>query len=58
MEWRPIESAPKEKDVLCFLGPSRPPVVAGNFYGEWLTYDDWKVLQPTHWMELPLPPTE
>lgn len=57
--WQPIETAPREIDVLCYLDRGRPPVVAGYFKdsGGWYTYDEpYTRLWPTHWMPLPPPP--
>lgn len=66
MEWQLIETAPKDTtDVLLYLGPDRPPVVAG-WFGDgredldiwWMEYDTQNVVKgkPTHWMPIPQPP--
>jgi len=67
-DWQPIETAPKDTDVLLYLKDG------GIVIGEgWHTYDEppygqpskelyWinleigQVLHPTHWMPLPNPP--
>lgn len=59
MEWQPIETAPKETDVLCFIGNGRF-IVAGKFNRGWLVYDDpfGDPYYPSHWMPLPEPPQD
>jgi hypothetical protein len=62
-KWRPIETAPKDKDVLVYQ-PSENIVISafwqedGYFHG-WMNWscrsDGWQ-LAPTHWMPLPEPP--
>lgn len=57
-EWQPIETAPIEIDILCCgFGNGRPPIVLGNFNGQWSSFNDPdKNYYPTHWMPLPPPP--
>ena len=71
-EWQPIETAPKATPVLVYnsddwgWGANKILIGINNEWGE-----DWKVLfcdlgdlnymrliEPTHWMPLPEPPTE
>lgn len=55
--WRPIETAPKDEDVL--IAAAHIPESVGRAScenGEWYK---WPYLsQPTHWMPLPEPPKE
>lgn len=63
MQWRPIATAPEEKDVLLWI-TGRPPVVAGLFNGKWATFDAPKSdVAKRHqkivaWMPLHPPPSE
>jgi hypothetical protein len=66
-EWQTMETAPKDTDVLLYLGDGYMVIGEG-----WHTYDEppygepskelyWWVLEtgqvhPTHWMPLPEPP--
>jgi hypothetical protein len=55
-DWQPIETAPKDGDVLLWE-PGRP-VVVGNYYkGYWAEDDGW-AFDPTHWMPLSAPPAQ
>jgi hypothetical protein len=64
--WQPIETAPKDTDVLIYriarYGPMIPIVAALFHNGEeagWCTFDhdsDWIEGKPTHWMPLPPAP--
>lgn len=70
MEWRPIETAPKDRTVvdLWAMGrrwpdmewevtcPSHPDGVWKRAGTDW--YDAMGWLDPTHWMPLPPPPEE
>lgn len=63
--WQPIETAPKDRAVLVY-GPALDPqgvkftsnvrtaIPSGN---EWIGHGDYFRLIPTHWMEIPEPPT-
>lgn len=57
-KWQPIDSAPKEEDVLLLRTLGRPPIVAGFFDGAWRSFDypDSEIIDVTHWMPLPAPP--
>lgn len=64
MEWRPIETAPKDgKDILLWsprINPKWDDVVfvAGWFNGSWVAVSGatWAEDEVTHWMPLPKPP--
>jgi hypothetical protein len=53
MKWQPIETAPKDRDILLY---------DENIYmGQWYDKDWWVeggqiTCNPTHWMPLPNPP--
>lgn len=68
-KWQPIETAPKvaETAILVWTGKA---IHIATFFLEW-KYDSWathntdcwvigggRVVEPTHWMPLPEPPTE
>lgn len=61
IEWQPIESAPKGKDILVFNSVTGPYVSCcdehewplgfwGGRFGQWFP-------RPTHWSLLPAPPS-
>ena len=61
--WQPIESVPKDREVLVFTRPWGPIIaVLSEEFGEWLSRmqvpvsikDDNEL--PTHWQELPSAP--
>ena len=66
MEWKPIETAPKEEGVVVLVyEPGLPHFdifmaewvhdIVGKRWQQWNTEDPaW--LHPTHWMPLPPPP--
>lgn len=61
LEWKPIESAPKDGEVFCYdLQWSESGVaLAEKFPHHWQVSDredDTVHFKPTHWMPLPLPP--
>ena len=58
MEWKPIETAPKDESRILLY--EKGSMCVGHW---WNNYDGWalKVLcidNPTHWMPLPEPPSE
>lgn len=67
-DWQPIETAPKDKDILLFVGETGEQFVA--FWGVSLEDGDGQwifarakdlsfvVRNPTHWMPLPPQPKE
>jgi len=61
-EWKTIDSAPNETDVLCFWIKNKLEIkygILGKFDGNWSSFDipdDYEY--PTHWMELPEPPKD
>lgn len=64
MEWKTIDSAPKnEVDVLVSIKGAPPRVAAYFDYGDdgagWFTFErpDDQIF-PTHWMPLPPPPKD
>lgn len=72
MEWQPIETAPKDKDVLLYL--PRRGAIRGQWNSDkyarvprpyWSHDREWifgvretRDCQPTHWMPLPAPPIQ
>lgn len=58
MEWMPIETAPKQTDVLVWKKAIGKQAVAEFVDEEW--FDDCGALnaKPTHWMPLPQPPQD
>lgn len=69
MQWRPIETAPKEVSVLVYgewegeihAGDGTKDILIAKFeHGEWYVeggdYYASYVKNPTHWMPLPRPP--
>lgn len=69
MEWKPIETAPKDGSTL-FLHSSKPDdhgypwgVLMGGWDGDKWDLSHWKGassdgFEPEHWMPLPAPPTD
>jgi hypothetical protein len=63
-EWQPIETAPRDTDVLLALwaygipGGERYYQVAQSTDGEHWTTECAPIWKPTHWMPLPLPPVQ
>ncbi len=63
MEWQPIETAPKDKEILvAYVGNvmiARYSRALNGFPARWIgPYpDDFTYGGPTHWMPLPEPPT-
>jgi hypothetical protein len=69
MEWKPIESAPKDGSAVLLTTTETESDYAICRLGYWTTYnkigdwysvsDDCKVgITPTHWMALPEPPDD
>lgn len=61
MEWQPIETAPKDKEILLFFPVVRPTRQAGYGAPQMIRVDklhnwDYGNRIPTHWMPLPPPP--
>lgn len=61
--WQPIESAPKDREILVYTRPWGPIVaVLSEEFGEWLSRMQVPVSikedeeLPTHWQPLPEPP--
>lgn len=61
--WRPIETAPKDQEILVFTKPWGPIVASYSAeYGEWLSRMQVPVSirdeeeLPTHWQPLPAAP--
>lgn len=60
MEWQPIESAPKDREVLLYFPASRPMSGRGIGHGEMMRVGALRAFPfraPTHWIPLPPPPT-
>lgn len=69
-EWQPIESAPKDREILLWEGDSDCAVVGrhnpsyteewhATVHGEfapWSDFDRPPIFNATHWMPLPDPP--
>ena len=56
MEWQPIESAPKDGTVVFFYVPygrERRVARADDYWS-----GAWWLVDATHWMPLPPPPTD
>jgi hypothetical protein len=65
-DWRPIETAPKDTEILLFLMETQDVVVAEylssgaqpGWYAWGLQLLDPLAESPSHWMPLPAPPAE
>lgn len=63
MEWRPIETAPKDDETWVLLADDEKVAIGHWLYDEWRDYSDlgcagmcgW---EPTHWAPLPAPPAK
>lgn len=58
MEWQPIETAPKDEDILCFMEPDEVRVmIFDTDDGEWWSVFEGAIVgMPSHWMNIPEPP--
>jgi Protein of unknown function (DUF551) len=58
MDWKPIETAPK--DGTCVIVATETRIVGEAFFSrKWCWQDgDTMVAKPTHWMPLPAPPVQ
>lgn len=59
MDWKPIETAPRDGTAVLVALPGVRPVYVSWRSGEWrypFTVRRLKAYQPTHWMPLPAPP--
>jgi hypothetical protein len=58
--WRPIESAPKDGTFILGyrIGRAGPPAPCRYVVDAWSDAEDEPIIDPTHWMPLPLPPKE
>ena len=64
-DWQPIETAPKDRDVLVFAGPTHLGTDGRIIVGYSLSGTRWwskpglySIQRPTHWMPLPAVPEE
>lgn len=55
-QWRPIESAPDDTDVLIYTGECATPEIKISM--AFCTKGGWAAGFATHWMPLPTPPKE
>ena len=56
--WRPIETAPRSKDVLVYgAGRISTGTWLSELHGSYWSWDGIPE-QPTHWLPLPAPPSE
>ncbi len=57
MDWRPIETAPRDgRPILTYRGAGLM-AVAEPYRAGWKISDGMKIINVTHWMPLPKPPT-
>lgn len=56
MKWQPIETAPKDADVLLYLDDDYWIEQGWQEDGKWKTYSGYSY-NPKYWMPLPEPPT-
>ena len=56
--WQPIETAPKDRNILVYdPGYGNLVVIWSEFYNLWITVFGRKLTEPpTHWQELPKDP--
>lgn len=67
-EWKPIETAPKDTEVLLYCNKFIPLYIGKKRYGslgepqqdefEWRCSSSGRFANPTYWMPLPQPPIE
>lgn len=58
-EWRSIETAPKDEQILVWDGCDEMFVGRWSSGSQWISsscVDGWTSMTPTHWMPLPDPP--
>ena len=63
-DWQPIETAPKDGEVILIFTPGTYPQVTAAFYRAECELQHWQATghrwhfpeDPTHWMPLPEPP--
>lgn len=63
MEWRPIETAPKDGSMILVCQSSNNIISSASWsyiYNHWATYPGPMgfITEVTHWMPLPQPPKE
>jgi hypothetical protein len=57
MEWKPIETAPKDGTRILVYAPDIDRVLIATFRPSLRIWVGWReTLVPTHWMRLPNPP--
>jgi hypothetical protein len=61
--WEPIDTAPKDAEVLVFgiegyPGPPDRIWIASWSIDKWVEPGDGRTIYPTHWMPLPNPPSD
>lgn len=57
MSWLPIETAPKNRQILAWNGEGISIASWDSLHGHW-TDPEWFHVSATHWQPLPEPPTE
>jgi len=55
-EWQPIETAPKDAEIMTYRKAGLISVACW-IGSSWYVTDGCRLLEVTHWMPLPLPPT-
>ena len=57
-EWQPIESSPELIEVIVYMACWDQILIASRIGDQWFESGDGnKIIDPTHWMRLPKPPT-
>lgn len=65
-DWQPIETDPRDGEVILIFTPRTFPQVTAAEYHDGLALEHWQAVghrwhypdEPTHWMPLPQPPDE